>query len=138
MKNLNAFISKWEGVQIDNDGGYTSNQYKEFQSEYKALLKSVICKETDTVLHSFNPSHYEFSAVLKHPETNTFYYISISDVRFWQDQWLNHILFRTMQHDKDWSGGHNQFSTLYELSENLTNLINYQNRYVSTYNDLER
>lgn len=36
MKNLNAFISKWEGVQIDNDGGYTSNQYKEFQSEYKA------------------------------------------------------------------------------------------------------
>lgn len=35
-------------------------------------------------LHSFSKNHYEFSAVVKSNTTNQFYYISISDVRYWK------------------------------------------------------
>lgn len=138
MSKLNSFINKWQGVVIDDDGGYTSQHYRQFQSEYKNLLKSVICKETNTELHSFSPSHYSFSAVLKHSETSTFYYLSISDVRHWQDQWFTNILFRTMAHDKDWSGGRNQYANLTDLAEDLNALINYNTRFLNTNHDLER
>ena len=138
MSKLNSFINKWQGVVIDDDGGHTSHHFRQFQSEYKNLLKSVICKETNTELHSFNPNHYDFSAVLKHSETNTFYYLSISDVRHWQDQWLTNILFRTMAHDKDWSGGRNQYANLTDLVEDLNALINYNTRFLKTNHDLER
>ena len=73
-------------------------------------------------LYSFCKNHYEFSAVVKSNKTNQFYYISISDVRYWKNEWANHILYRTMEHDKDWTGGSNRYSTLKELEENLLNL----------------
>lgn len=51
-----------------------------------------------------------------------FYYISISDVRYWKNEWADYILYRTMEHEKDWTGGSNQYSSLNDLSENLIKL----------------
>ena len=66
-----------------------------------------LAEENGFTLHKFNKNHYEFSAVLKHEETGKFIYVSISDVRFFPDQWYDRVLIRTMSHDKDWTGGQN-------------------------------
>lgn len=73
-------------------------------------------------LQTFNKGHYEFSAVMKSKVTNKFYYISIPDVRYKNNEWANNILYRTMKHEKDWTGGTNQYSSLQNLAENLLNL----------------
>lgn len=65
----------------------------------------------------FHKNHYEFSAVLKNPETGKLVYVSISDVRYWNDEWVNRTLYRTMKHEKDWTGGGNHFGAWEQIGE---------------------
>ena len=109
---------KWLNRDIEDWGGVTSDEYKEFSKNYRNVLRN-IGKEIGFSLHSFNNNHYCFSAVMQSSLTNQFYYIFISDVRYFKNEWANNILFRTMEHDHDWTGGSNRFSSLEKLSENL-------------------
>lgn len=118
---VKEFLNTWFDREIEDWGGTTSQEYKNFQRNYRSVLKE-IGKNIDFELHSFNKNHYDFSAVMKSNMTNQFYYLSISDVRYWKNEWANNILYRTMEHEKDWTGGSNRYSTLENLSENLLNL----------------
>ncbi len=118
---VEKFLSKWYDKEIEDGGSETSPEYRNFQSNYRSVLKE-ICKDIGMELHSFSKNHYDFSAVVKSNNTNQFYYISISDVRYWKNEWADDILYRTMEHDKDWTGGSNCYTTLQELAENLLNL----------------
>lgn len=132
---IKKFLNTWYDKEIEDCGEITSQDYKKFQKSYKSVLKD-IGKDIDFELYSFHPNHYEFSAVMKSNLTNQFYYISISDVRYWRSEWANNILYRTMEHDKDWSGGSNHYSTLEELGKNLLNLDN-QKLMVKEINEVE-
>lgn len=124
------FLKKWYDKEITDWGASTKPEYKnwkteceytDFQRNYRSVLKD-IGKDIKFELYSFNKNHYEFSAVMKSNLTNQFYYISISDVRYWKNEWANNILYRTMEHDHDWTGGINRYSSLENLSENLLTL----------------
>lgn len=65
----------------------------------------------------FHKNHYEFSAVLKNPETEKFVYVSISDVRYRNDEWVSCTLYRTMKYEKDWTGGENHFGAWEQIGE---------------------
>lgn len=128
--NIKKFLDTWYDKEITDWGGYTHPEYKswktefeyaDFQRNYRSVIKE-FCKDIGMELHSFNKGHYEFSAVVKSKVTNQFYYISIPDVRYRNNEWANHILYRTMKHEKDWNGGMNQYSSLQNLAENLLNL----------------
>lgn len=100
-------LKKWIGYQFSS-GSTTGGDYKQFQREMRTDLRCQ-AKANGLELHDFHNNHYEFTAVLRNPETNRFIHISIPDVRFWQDQWLNHVLYRRMKHDKDWTGEGNHY-----------------------------
>lgn len=125
-EKINNFIRKWRNQGIEDYGCVTSPSYKTFQTGYKRLLTQ-ICSEIGFVLHSFNGNHYCFSAVLKNNANGNFYYVSVSDVRYASDGWYNGILYRTMKHDRDWTGGSNNYSTLQSLQENLVRLDKFSN-----------
>lgn len=118
---VEKFLSKWYDNNFYDGGCGTTKEYSNFQSNYRSVLKD-LCNDIGMELHSFNKNHYEFSAVVKSNKTNQFYYISISDVRCWKNKWADDILYRTMEHNKDWTGGSNSHTTLQELAENLLNL----------------
>lgn len=118
---IKEFLKKWYDKEIEDWGGETSPEYKNFQTNYRSVLKE-LGNSIGFELHSFSKNHYDFSAVMKSNITNQFYYISISDVRCWKNEWANNILYRTMEHEKDWTGGSNRYSTLENLSENLLEL----------------
>lgn len=118
---VKEFLAKWYDKEIEDWGGETSPEYKNFQTNYRSVIKD-FCKNIGMELYSFSKNHYDFSAVIKSNSSNQFYYISISDVRYWKNEWANNILYRTMEHEKDWTGGSNRYSTLENLPENLLTL----------------
>lgn len=118
---VKEFLAKWYDKEIEDWGGETSPEYKNFQTNYRSVIKD-FCKNIGMELYSFSENHYDFSAVIKSNSSNQFYYVSISDVRYWKNEWANNILYRTMEHAKDWTGGSNKYSTLENLPENLFTL----------------
>lgn len=118
---IKAFLNKWYDIDIENWGVTTSDEYRKFQDDYKNTLKD-ICKGIGFELKDFNKNHYNFSAVVQNKKNKLNYYISISDVRWWKNEWADKILFRTMKDEKDWTGGSNHYCKLSELSDCLVAL----------------
>ena len=102
-------LKKYIGYEFSS-GCYTGDDYKSFQTKYINFLKA-ICKQNHWQLVNVGRNHYCFSAFIKSAE-NKCVYVSISDVRYFSDEWYNHILIRTAENEQDYRGGFNNFTTL--------------------------
>ena len=105
---------------IEDYGAYTSPDYISFQTKYRNFLKKV-CTENGFELVSFNKNHYEFSAFIK--GNDKYVYLSISDVRYFSNEWYTNILIRTAEHERDFRGGSNRFTTLDKLENAIKNML---------------
>ena len=105
-----------------SSGCYTGDDYKSFQTKYINYLKSV-CKNNHWRLVNVGKNHYCFSAFIKSAE-NKCVYISISDVRYFSNEWYNHILIRTAENETDYRGGFNNYTTLSDLEGTAAELLN--------------
>lgn len=101
-------------------GCYTGEDYKSFERKYINYLKNM-CKENGWEFVWGHKNHYEFTACFSY--MGKYAYFSISDVRFWQNEWYTHILYRSMEHDTDYRGGTNCYTDLPHLSEAITRLF---------------
>ena len=105
-----------------SSGCYTGDDYKSFQTKYINYLKSV-CKNNNWRLVNVGKNHYCFSAFIKSAE-NKCVYISISDVRYFSNEWYDHILIRTAENETDYRGGFNNYTTLSDLEGTVAELLN--------------
>lgn len=105
-----------------SSGCYTGDDYKSFQTKYINYLKSV-CKNNNWRLLNVGKNHYCFSAFIKSAE-NKCVYISISDVRYFPNEWYDHILIRTAENETDYRGGFNNYTTLSDLEGTAAELLN--------------
>ena len=105
-----------------SSGCYTGDDYKSFQTKYINYLKSV-CKNNHWRLVNVGKNHYCFSAFIKSAE-NKCVYISISDVRYFSNEWYDHILIRTTENETDYRGGFNNYTTLSDLEGTAAELLN--------------
>lgn len=104
-----------------SSGCYTGEDYKSFQTKYINFLRS-ICKQNHWQLVNVGRNHYCFSAFIKSAE-NKCVYISISDVRFFTNEWYSNILIRTAKNEQDYHGGFNHRTTLKELEMKAMELL---------------
>lgn len=104
-----------------SSGCYTGDDYKSFQTKYINFLRS-ICKQNHWQLVNIGRNHYCFSAFIKSAE-NKCVYISISDVRFFTNEWYSNILIRTAKNEQDYHGGFNHRTTLKELEMKAMELL---------------
>ena len=104
-----------------SSGCYTGDDYKSFQTKYINYLRS-ICKQNHWQLVNVGRNHYCFSAFIKSAE-NKCVYVSISDVRFFTNEWCNNILIRTAKNEQDYHGGFNHRTTLKELEMKAMELL---------------
>ena len=104
-----------------SSGCYTGDDYKSFQTKYINFLRS-ICKQNHWQLVNVRRNHYCFSAFIKSAE-NKCVYVSISDVRFFTNEWYNNILIRTAKNEQDYYGGFNHRTTLKELEMKAMELL---------------
>lgn len=104
-----------------SSGCYTGEDYKSFQTKYINYLKSM-CKENHWELANICKNHYCFSAFIKSSE-NKCVYLSISDVRYFSNEWYSHILVRTVKNEVDYRGGFNNYTTLENLDYTVARLL---------------
>ena len=104
-----------------SSGCYTGDDYKSFQTKYINYLRS-ICKQNHWQLVNVGRNHYCFSAFIKSAE-NKCVYVSISDVRFFANEWYNNILIRKAKNEQDYYGGFNHRTTLKELEMKAMELL---------------
>ena len=104
-----------------SSGCYTGEDYKTFQTKYIGYLKSM-CKRNHWQLVNVGRNHYCFSAFIKSVE-NRCVYVSISDVRYFSNEWYDCILIRTAANEKDHCGGFNQYTTLERLEDDVATLL---------------
>lgn len=114
-------MSKWLGYKFST-GSFPGEDYLKFQRNAKASLKKM-AEQYGFELFKFCKNHYCFSAVLREKDSGHFIYVSIPDVRSWQDEWANHVLIRTMAHESDWTGGYNNYCTWDEIGEKARSLV---------------
>lgn len=105
-----------------SSGCYTGDDYKSFQTKYINYLRS-ICKNNHWQLVNVGKNHYCFSAFIKSAE-NKCVYISISDVRYFSNEWYDRILIRTTENETDYRGGFNNYTTLSDLEGSAAELLN--------------
>lgn len=104
-----------------SSGCYTGNDYKSFQTKYINFLRS-ICKQNHWQLVNVGRNHYCFSAFIKSAE-NKCVYVSISDVRFFTNEWYSNILIRKAKNEQDYYDGFNHRTTLKELEMKAMELL---------------
>lgn len=104
-----------------SSGCYTGDDYKSFQTKYINFLRSM-CKQNHWQLVNVGRNHYCFSAFIKSAEHKCVY-ISISDVRFFTNEWYSNILIRTAKNEQDYRGGFNHRTTLKELEMKAMELL---------------
>ncbi len=120
MSNINT-LKQYINYEFST-GCYKGNDYKTFQTKYINYLKT-ICKENNWSLIKVNKNHYCFSAFIKGGTENKCVYISISDVRYFNNDWYNHILVRTAKNEVDYKGGFNHYTTLDKLEYIICELL---------------
>jgi len=113
-------LKKYIGYEFSS-GCYTGDDYKTFQTKYINYLKSM-CKRNHWQLVNVGRNHYCFSAFIKSAE-NKCVYISISDVRYFSNEWYDCILIRTAENETDYRGGFNHRTTLDDLEGKAAELL---------------
>ena len=105
-----------------SSGCYTGEDYKAFQTKYINYLKT-ICRNNLWKLVNVGKNHYCFSAFIKGGTENKYVYLSISDVRYFSNEWYKHILIRTAKNEVDYHGGFNQYASLESLEWKVAKLL---------------
>lgn len=118
LNDLNGYIN-----YTFSSGCYTGEDYKIFERKYISFLKT-ICNNNNWKLVKVNKNHYCFFAFIKGGTENNYVYISISDVRYFNNDWYNHILVRTAKNETDYRGGFNHYTTLERLEGKVCELLN--------------
>jgi hypothetical protein len=118
LKNMNN-INQWKNRQFESSTTTTA-QFASFARAYKKALTEVLGHDFELI--SWKRGHFYVSAFFKNKTVKRFIYLSCSNVRFFPNEWYFNILIRTAKHEKDYTGGSNNFTSLYTLYEDAMRL----------------
>lgn len=120
---MNNFRKKWNGKIVKND--ITA---KSFVTAFKNMLKRELNPYGINV--SLKSGFYYCSGFLE--KNGKYIYISYNIPRYGESIDFNTsgilgVLYRTAKNNKDYTGGYNYFSSMYELPKNIKNLFDNYN-----------
>lgn len=116
-------FKKWDKKYIEDWGSQMSDDAKSFYRAFKNYLKRSL---PEAEIIGFKPNHYDASGFIK--INNRYIYISHcidrykKRVDFNETGAANGVLIRTAINDHDYTGGNNNFTSIYNLVEDLKKL----------------
>ena len=105
---------------IEDWGGVVSEDFKTFAKKWKNFVRKM-CSMNEWKLCWFNTGHYYCSWMIQNGER--YIYCSFSDVRYFNNEWYKMILYRTAKHDRDYTGGTNNYTSLESLETSIKRLF---------------
>ena len=102
-----------------SSGSTKGEDFKRFARLFRNHIKKVI--PVGSKLVEFNVGHYYISGFVE--KNSKFVYFSISDVRFFPEEWHDNILIRTAKYEKDYRGGSNGYTTLENFDREVRRLL---------------
>jgi len=118
---------KWVGFDFNRNGWSTSHENKSIaleqwvrdtRSDIRTMLKG-----TGWQLQSWRGNWFTASGFLYNEQLDRHVYISVSDIRFWQDEWYHNLLIRTANSNEDYTGGRNQYCAFYDIPDMLERMF---------------
>jgi len=97
----------------------TGKDFKRFCRVYKKFIKENLPENAELI--DFRKGHYILSGFIE--KDDNFVYFSVSDVRYFQNEWAESILVRTAESEKDYSGGSNHSVGLEHFGEKVGKLL---------------
>ena len=113
MKNINKWLNF--KFQYGND-----NEFSNLSRNVKAYIKRNLAENYELV--NYNKGYFYISGFIKNNDNNKFMYFSFPDVRY-DNTWYKHVLYRTAENEKDYTGGHNKYCSVEDLINNMQNSI---------------
>jgi len=98
----------------------TTPQFASFARKYKNAIKKQL-EAHGFELVEWIRGHFYCSGFAK--KSGKYIYFSCSDVRYFSNGWYDDLLVRTAEHDKDYTGGSNNWATLNTLGEVADKLV---------------
>ena len=99
-----------------------SDDYLNFQKIYINYLKYLANKNNWHII-KINKNLFEFSLFMMCNQK--LFYFAINDVRFYQDDWFNKILIRTVNSENDYIGNKNYYCKLLDLVDMINMISNH-------------
>ena len=100
-------------------GAYAGPDFKIFARLFRNYIKRNIPVNANIV--NFSVGHYYISGFIE--LNGKFAYFSCSDVRFFVNDWLYHLLIRTAKNARDYTGGSNGYTSLKDFKDNISRLL---------------
>lgn len=111
-------LEEYLNVQFESSC-FKTEQFLAFARKYRNAIKKSL--PTGARLADFNTGHFYCYGFIK--QNNKFIYFSCSDVRFFQNDWYNHILIRSAKNLFDYTGGINFYTTLPDFTRKVETLL---------------
>ena len=108
---MQAFVDKWQGTEFQSSTGLTE-EFAAFARDFKKALGHELQDDFEVTFHR---RHFEVGGFLRNRATQRLVYWHVSDVRFFFEEWIDHVLIRTATDERDFSGGPNHYTTLVGL-----------------------
>ena len=127
MEKITAFVKKWNGVSMQDDGAYVSKQFNTFQNAFKREI-SRICSNIGANLVKFSKGHYDMSGFIE--RDGHYVYFSYDNScnaggRAYANLRCRGTFFcRTAAHEKDYRGGYNNTIPFTDAEETFNRLLN--------------
>ena len=120
-KKTFAQIKKLIAGGFESSTGLTP-EFRSFSTKFRNAMKKALA-EQGAELVNFSRGHFYCSGFYR--IDGQMGYFSISDVRSGLQDWPGHIMFRTAQHEKDYTGGSNNWGSFDDdkVAERMVNLI---------------
>ena len=106
-------LMDWKGNCFESSC-YKTPEFMAFARMFRSHIQKQ-AKENGLEVTNFSSGHFYCSGFFRNINTGKVAYFSISDVRHFPDSWINNVLLRTAEHEKDYTGGRNQSANIQDI-----------------------
>lgn len=137
MADVKAFIKKWNGKTLQDDGCHVSKEFHSFQvAFFNAMRKIAASLGGELVNHSYG--HYDMSGFIKRGNKYVYFnyssslcggrtHVSLRGTSLYTCA-STPMYFRTAENENDYRGGSNNFSSFEECEELIDKLLNQEHK----------
>lgn len=129
---MKTFKAKWNRKSVQDDGAYMSKEAKSFVTAFKNMLKRELSGEGFNIV-KISPNHYDLSGFIE--KDGRYCYIAYTMPRwgekidFSDNGAARGVMYRVAKNDRDFRGGHNNFSAIENLPDALRSLYDNERRW---------